>query len=164
MTNSLRIRQRWPELLPVALLLGIYLAFPSLARQSQDHAVTEDHNKPKVKITAIKRALDPGDTLRLHVEILNGGATTLLISKEIASPCGEPSRLDVAILKGPTLEGPGEACAMDYEIIGPYKPDAARDLRRLVDGWIALPPGYSYARDVSSYSLRKTGRYLICTT
>jgi hypothetical protein len=167
MTNSLRIRQRWLELLPVVLLLGIYLVFPSLARQSnsvsQDPVVTGDRNKPKVKITAIKGVLDPG-TLRLHVEILNDGARTLLISNEISGfGCGGPGWVDVAFLKGPALEGPGVGCAADC-FPGPNKSDTTHDLKRLLDSWIVLSPGYSYGRDISSHSLRRTGRYLIRAT
>ena len=159
-SNSTRRLPAW-SIAIFTVLFALSLAEEANPR-FQDQATSRADKNLSVRISPKHKTLRPGENLVLHVEIVNQGPQDIFIFKEIELGCCAWSELHIYVQNGEQFEGPGSAGSIEdslrFGANNPNKPPFANALSR---GWIALPPGYSYSKDLFTYSLRRPGKYQI---
>jgi hypothetical protein len=136
-------------LLPVVATLGV--GYPTAPANSSP--------KIEVKLIPDKKAISPGETLKLKVEIWNVGATDILIAQNINATFGN-SILRLFVKVGSKREGPAGPIA---DSIPEPDPDFEKTF---VTNWLTLNNAHYYGTlvemdPVEFPQLRKAGYYTL---
>jgi hypothetical protein len=147
------------------LIVCVLVTSAQAQEKNQTEGPNDSETKVSVRISATKTRLQPGESVVLHVEILNEGPTGVFIFKEIDGPDNALSKLDLFLHYRGQVYRPSGASIADCFCSGRRSdsPPLASELSKF---WIALPPGHFYGGDVTMRaslfeSLRKPGRYQV---
>ena len=159
----------WQRTLSTGFLL-FFFAFPPMfdnncgAHQERVHGTAQKIN---VRISSAKAKVQPGEGLRLRVEICNEGSESVYVATTFDGPDNALARLKISLFhNGSPVDGPKETSAGDY---GRYAADDHRrpPLAELFSKyWVALAPGHFYGGEFvvgpSSFpQLNAPGKYMV---
>lgn len=151
--------------MPIGICLSAALCSSATKLRPQDSSTSATDQRIAVRISAKNKTLHPGESLVLHVEIINQGSKDVFILKEIKVGCCAWSELRIYVQHGPPFETPGVGGSIEDSLrLGANNPNKPPFSNALSRAWIALPPGYSYCKDLDTYALRIPGVYRIAGT
>jgi hypothetical protein len=147
------------------LIVCVLVTSAQAQRKNQSEVPNDSETKVSVRISATKTRLQPGESVGLHVEILNQGPKGVFVFKEIDGPDNALSKLDLFLHYHGHVYRPGVVTIADCFCSGrgPDSPPLAIELSKF---WIALPPGHFYGGEVIMHAslferLRVPGRYQV---